>query len=70
MSRLTNKAIIGILIVTNIITAGFFILGNNEIKVDEKILTGSEQQNRTEYSYKENKVIFLNLITYCLQIYS
>lgn len=54
MNRLAIKTIIGILIVTNIITAGFFIPGKNETNVDEIILAGSEQQNKPEYSYKDN----------------
>ena len=54
MSQLTTKTIIGILILTNIITAGFFIVGRNETKVSEIILAGSEQQIKPDHSYQDN----------------
>jgi lysophospholipase L1-like esterase len=54
MRPLTNKTIIGILVVTNIITAGLLIPGRNETKVTEISLAGSVQQNKPGYSYLDN----------------
>lgn len=54
MSPFTSKTIIATLIVTNIITAGFFILGKDQTHLTEKILAGGEQQNKPGYPYMDN----------------
>lgn len=54
MNQFKNKAIIGILIMTNIITAGFLIIGKNEHKVPDIVLAGNVDQNKPGYSYLDN----------------
>jgi len=57
MHQFTNRtfiSIIVILIVTNIITAGFCFRSRDKAKAPALILAGSEQQSKPEYSYKDN----------------
>ena len=54
MNHLKSKTFIVILIVTNILTAGFFILGKKETKVPGIVLAGTEQQSKPGYPYMDN----------------
>ncbi|MCE5345296.1 MAG: GDSL-type esterase/lipase family protein [Bacteroidales bacterium] len=54
MNRLATKIFISALIVTNILTAGFLILGREETKVADKTSAGNQQQSKSESSFKDN----------------
>lgn len=54
MNRSVTKIFISALIVTNILTAGFLFHSRVQTKVAEKTPAGSQQQTKSESSYKDN----------------